>query len=194
MKIFLYIWNRIVGGNCPMKVETRTPFPILFVLGMFKTGNMKTINLTQGKVALVDDEDYEYLNQWTWCAQKDRNTYYAKRGVNKGNNKTERINMHRLIMNTPHDMFVDHIDHDGLNNQKYNMRNCTWAQNTRNKTASGSSKYLGVCIINGLFHAQICVNRKCIRLGDFIFEEDAARAYDEAANQYFGEFANLNFK
>ena len=157
---------------------------------------MKEIQLTQGKVALVDDEDYEYLMQWKWYAAKSRKTYYAQRGRNPN------IKMHRVLMNTPDDMQVDHIDHNGLNNQKSDMRNCTLIENNRNISARGRSKYLGVSFtstrVKGKKYeyiaASIRVNRKAISLGNHKTEEAAARAYDEAAKKYFGEFANLNFK
>jgi hypothetical protein len=195
-EIILYICIWIVGGNCPMKVETRTPFPDTFVRDILKTGTMKTIPLTQGKVALVDDEDYEYLNQWRWYAQKDPNNFYAVRNSYGKKGKQTRIIMHRLIMDTPELLQVDHIDHNGLNNQKHNLRNCTRIENLRNRAACGFSRYLGVsCLPYGKrWQAKINVSKKNIYLGVFKTKEEAARAYDKAAKEYYGEFANLNYK
>lgn len=93
---------------------------------------MKEIKLTQGKVVLVDDEDYEYLNQFKWYALKNHRTYYAQRVIQ--NNYIKRtLKMHRVIMDTPCGLEVDHIDGDGLNNQKCNLRNCTFAENRKNR-------------------------------------------------------------
>jgi len=153
---------------------------------------MKEILLTQNKVALVDDEDYEYLNQWNWYALKNRNTYYAQR-TKTINGKECAIKMHRIIMNTPDDLEVDHIDHNGLNCQKYNMRNCTFEQNRKNRNHCGKSKYKGVSFTsyNKPF-SRIKVNGKLIHLGVFDSEINAAKAYNEAAKKYYGEYANLN--
>jgi hypothetical protein len=159
---------------------------------------MKEIKLSQrgrnkGKfVALVDDSDFEYLNQFKWYAQKDKTTYYVKRYE-----KNIMIYMHRLIMNTPKGMQVDHKDHDGLNCQKNNMRNCIRSQNMRNRKAkiNGTSNYLGVHINRGKYIvAHIRINGKEKHLGTFKTIEEAATARDKASIKYFGEFAYLNFK
>jgi len=153
---------------------------------------MKEIKLSQGKVALVDDEDYEYLNQWKWYAHKNGNTYYVNRDVRHGRYR-EKISMHRFIMNTPKKLQVDHIDHNGLNNQKNNLRNCTRSQNQRNKIASlKSSKYLGVSKRDNSYKAIITDNGKKYYLGTFHSEIEAAASYNEAAKKYHKEFANLN--
>lgn len=153
---------------------------------------MKKIGLTRGLYALVDDEDYEYLNQWKWCAMKNRKRFYSMRVV--WGDKPKTILMHRLIMNTPKGMEVDHIDHNCLNNQKNNLRNCKPEQNQMNRLARGRSKYLGVSYKKKYIVAQIKHNYKTIYLGYFKSEEDAAMAYDNKARELFGEYANLNFK
>jgi hypothetical protein len=157
---------------------------------------MKEIKLSQGKVALVDDEDYEYLNQWKWCVQKSHNTYYAIRTKTSPIRKT--IRLHSLIMNTPHGKEVDHKDRNGLNNQKSNLRICTHAENQMNKIASGISKYLGVtrCIVRNKWRiaSQININGKNKFIGYYKDEEEAAFAYDKKAKEVHGIYANLNFK
>lgn len=149
---------------------------------------MKEIKLTQGQVALVDDEDYEWLNQWKWYCRKNHKVCYASRGL-KENNRN--ISMHRLIMGDPDKLIVDHIDHNGLNNQKSNLRVCTHSESMMNRRSWGNAGYLGVHIC---ISAQIKTRDKLVRLGTFKTIEDAAKAYDKAAKKYFGEFANLNFK
>ena len=108
--------------------------------------------------------------------------------------------MHRIIMNTPPYMQVDHIDHNGLNNQKDNLRNCSHAENMCNRRSSGGSQYLGVSqhrvSANGkvylYFQAYIQADNKNMYIGSFSTEDEAAIAYNEAAHKYHGEFANLN--
>jgi len=160
---------------------------------------MKEIPLTQGKVALVDDEDYDYLMQWKWHAHKHRLTYYAARSVRQYKGGSQRLlMMHRVIMQPQGEMQVDHIDHRGLNNQRSNMRICTSHQNKMNmQKHKGNSKYIGVTSFqDGNKHriiAQIRVDGILHFLGDYTNEEDAAHAYDKSAIEFRGEFANLNF-
>lgn len=153
---------------------------------------MKEIHLTQGKVAIVDDADYEWLNQWKWRASKDHNTYYAVRSVWA----KPSIIMHRLILGLIGNEVVDHMDHDGLNNQRNNLRPCTRKQNQQNMRShlNSTSKYLGVCVNKhrNRYTVQITGNGKKVFVGHFISEVDAALAYNKAAQKYHGEFANLN--
>jgi hypothetical protein len=158
---------------------------------------MKEIKLTQGQVAQVDNEDYDFLNQWEWCAHKYPNTYYADRQQNiNGIRKT--IKMHRVILNTPSSMKTDHIDHNGLNNQKDNLRICNSQQNCMNVIPFGSVKYKGVSILyennkGKIYEANIRLNGIKQRIGIFRNETLAAKAYDKKARELFGEFAYINF-
>jgi hypothetical protein len=155
----------------------------------------KTIELTQGKFAIVDDEDFEWLNQWKWCAHFEKTHWYAIRSIRPKNSKPEQVRMHRIIINTPKDLLVDHINHNSLDNRKENLRVCTIAQNQYNQTARlASSKYKGVSWqkVARKWKVEIIKNRKCFHVGLFENEIDAAKAYNVKAKELFGEFAGLN--
>lgn len=160
---------------------------------------MKQIPLTQGQVALVDDEDFEELSKVKWCAMWDAGTrsFYAMRNTPWVNgNRTSEL-MHRRILNAQPDQQVDHINHDTLDNRWENIRLCTHTQNHQNQTkhAKASSQFKGVCWNKQCrkWMVHIVVNAKSIYLGLFTDETKAAQAYDEAAKKHFGEYALLNF-
>ena len=161
---------------------------------------MKQIPLTQGYFALVDDEDFEELNKHKWHVLKTPYTYYAaKRFYNKETKKWKSLLMHRFILGlTDFKIKGDHIDHNGLNNQRYNLRSSTNAQNIRNQrpTKGNSSKYKGVCWSkrDNRWRVQIQCDKRNIYIGIFKDEIEAAKAYDKKAKELFGEFAYLNFQ
>ena len=158
----------------------------------------RRIPLTQGKYAIVDPEDYERLNKHKWYAIKSANTFYASRCYSF-RNKRNYIQMHREIIRPPDYLLVDHINHNGLDNRKANIRLATRAQNNFNKLIfkrkDSSSKYKGVSRhkYKKIWRARICVNGEHILIGHFKEEIHAAKAYDKAAKEYHGEFAALNF-
>lgn len=155
---------------------------------------MKTIPLTKGQVALVDDSDYNFLSQWKWYASKNGNTYYAQRRKTV-NGKKLTIKMHRVIMNVSIGVETDHIDRNGLNNQRYNLRTCTRSQNNANRVMKVSNTgYIGVGWNNKnkKFYAGLEYQGKRVYLGSFVLAEDAAKAYNEAVLARRGEFARLN--
>ena len=171
----------------------------LLPVGIFYFTKMaKEIQLTQGKVAIVDDEDHKYLNQWKWCLRPTGNgIFYAIRGFrNHKKSKVKSISMHRQIMNPAKGYVIDHIDGNTLNNQKINLRICTQSQNCSNQKISikNTTGFKGVQFnkIHNKYYSKITVNRKNIYLGSFIDPIDAAKAYNDAALKYHGEFANLN--
>lgn len=148
----------------------------------------------RGKFAIVDDEDYEWLNQWGWhCNSED----YVIRCVTVSKYKQKTIRMHRLILNTPNDMRSDHKDLNTLNNQRHNLRICTSSQNRMNtkKVQNKSSKYKGVSWYKGTktWFSRISLNKKLIYLGQFKDEIAAAKTYDKKATELFGKFVRLNF-
>jgi hypothetical protein len=159
---------------------------------------MKEIPLTQGKVALVDDGDYDYLSQWEWYANKGGNTFYAKRNISIRGKQTQ-IKMHRVILQVKEEDYVDHKDHNGLNNQRYNIRVSSRDGNEHNrgKRSNNTTGYKGVVQdkrrVSTTYEARITVNGERVYLGRFAAVEEAARAYDEAAKKLHGEFACLNF-
>ena len=158
---------------------------------------MKTIHLTQGQITFVDDEDYDYLNQWKWYAKRCNNLYYAGRNVVLKNEKHTSILMHKVILPTSNGKIqVDHIDRNGLNNQKYNLRKATNTQNAINSIHWNSSKYRGVHFNKRInkYQVHISVNGRKKSLGTFIDPIIAAKKYDKYALKYHGEFAIINFK
>lgn len=160
---------------------------------------MKEIELSQGRVALVDDEDYEWLNQWKWyCCTYSNGAVYAKRSVRISPTKTKTICMHRLILgiNDGERWHGDHEDGNGLNNQRYNIRKCTVAQNGMNRRLGKNSKsgYKGVSwnSATNKWTASYMIGGKTKTIGNFKNKEDAALAYNKAVLAAFGEFARIN--
>lgn len=156
-----------------------------------------SIPLTQGKFALIDEEDLPLIQGYSWYAQHTRGKYYACALVPGRGKNRRRVSMHRLILGiTDPQIRPDHRDGNSLNNVRSNLRRATRQQNSFNlqkqKTAT-SSRYKGVCRRSANWEARIRVRKQLIHLGMHVTEEGAARAYDAAAIRYFGEFAALNF-
>lgn len=161
----------------------------------------KTGKKHKGKYfAMVDDEDFEWLNKYNWSVKLDKNGTYAQRG---SYNETKL--MHRIILKLSNPKIIcDHIDHNGLNNQKINLRVCTYSQNNQNRIGMGTSKYLGVSktIVKSIvknkkysytyWQTSVNINGKLVYRKNFKEEKEAALAYNEAALKYHGEFTNLN--
>ena len=158
------------------------------------------IPLTQGVFALVDAADAPLVTGYSWCLTKVGRRRYATAYV-RGSAKIrpQYVTMHRLLLNAPNRMDVDHIDGNGLNNTRANLRLASRAQNMANvaRVSHGRSKHKGVTFVARLrlrpWRAQIMVNGKHLHLGQYATEVEAAKAYDAAARLHFGEFARTNF-
>jgi hypothetical protein len=158
---------------------------------------MKEIPLTQGKVALVDDEDFGRVSRLRWFAQRNHNTWYAARNTRMPHHRV--IRMHRFVLGLEDipekEIQVDHVDGDGLNNTRRTLRVATETQNKMNQGPRSTNPLglKGVTQRRGRYHAQIKCNKQHFCLGTFDTPEEAARAYDAKASEVFGDFAWLNY-
>lgn len=153
---------------------------------------MKKIPLTQGQFALVDDEDFEWLNQWKWYFMWDKDKRpQAMR--NKKRPEKGTFYMHRVILDAPANQWVDHKDGNPLNNQRKNLRLCTPAQNQWNRKRKNGFRGVSRGKPSSKYRARLNFKKREISLGQFDTAEEAARAWDRAARCYYGEFARPNF-
>lgn len=157
---------------------------------------MKTIPLTQGKVAFIDDADFEAVSQFKWYANKVGRRFYARRDFVKPDGEWTHQYLHHFLL--PEVGRIDHRDGNSLNDQHHNLRPSTHQQNLQGfqmKKVGATSKFRGVCWnkLARKWEAQIEVDGKKIHLGLFESEIDAAKAYDKAARKHFKEFASPNF-
>lgn len=166
-----------------------------------------TIELGRGLSAVIDAEDFErpiachltrgrivtlVIAQQSWHACGDKWTY----AFTNVRGSTSKVSMHRLIAGALPGQHADHINGDTLDNRRANLRVCSNRENLGNQQKrAGASRFKGVSPRpDGTFRAQICCDGRKMNLGNWPTEEDAARAYDVAARQHFGEFARLNFQ
>jgi hypothetical protein len=170
--------------------EYLAPLPMLF-RWLLVGYPYRRIPLTQGKFARVDPEDYAELARHKWCAAKQGHSWYAVRSE-----AGRQLRMHRVILDAPPNLVVDHIDHDGLNDTKRNLRPCTKTQNAHNQRPQQgrSSRYKGVCWCKRerKWYSRIHDQGRQRSLGLFRSERAAARARDAAAIALHGEYAFLN--
>lgn len=147
----------------------------------------KQIPLTKGKVAIVDDEDYERLSKYKW--------HYSGRYARRTIMGFKKISMHQDILGT-YNGVADHINGNRLDNRKQNLRVCSHAGNAMNRKViakNNTSGYKGVRFEYKKYRASIQYKGKRIHIGLFETAEEAARAYDKKAKELFGEFARTNF-
>jgi len=148
---------------------------------------VRKVKLPSGHVALVDKEDWPKVRRKKWYLYKSGQVQYARSSTGR--------RMHHVILGKKKGFIIDHINGDGLDNRKCNLRHCTIAENSRNRHfRKGESKYKGVARARGKkWQAYITVAGVKMYLGLHVTQEEAARAYDESARKHFGAFANLNF-
>lgn len=151
---------------------------------------VKEIPLTRNKVAIVDESDFEWLAQYNWQAYDRGNTWYAKARLPSPARAPLYAIMHRMIVGCPIGLEVDHINGDGLDNRRCNLRIVTHAQNMANMRRKSGTK--GVCRFRDKFRAYIVKDGRQRHLGVFADMASAAKAYDRAALELFGQHAAIN--
>lgn len=159
-------------------------------------GAVRRIPLSQGYFATVDLIDYEPLSRLTWSATTIRGKVYAVRQGTRIDGSFGLIYMHRQIMGHPRDALVKHLDHDGLNNRRHNLRNSTQGDNQHSRKAHGAtSSFKGVSrhTASGKWQAHIAAAGRRRYLGLFHSEVEAAHAYDAAAREMHGVCSRQNF-
>lgn len=179
---------------------------MIFDLQLFATDVIlcNEVVLSQGKVAVVDDEDLPFVNRRKWFAHRTPkpggDVWYATRSARPPEvPKATMVYMHRELMGNPTGLQVDHENGCGLDNRRSNLRVATHGQNCHNQRKTrGVSKYKGVTFCNNPYlrlrwEAKLNKEGICVLRERFATEEEAARAYDTVAVQEFGEFARLNF-
>ena len=144
------------------------------------------IKLTQDQVAIVDSSDYEYLSQFKWYANQYKPGKWRARRYHKG----KYIYMHRDLLKT--DMLIDHINRDGLDNRRSNLRVVDKQRNSANSDTKSKTGYKGVEYTYGKYRAYIRTSHTKFHIGSFEHAVDAAKAYNEVALEWFGPFANVN--
>lgn len=157
---------------------------------------MKAIPLTKGFQALVDDADWPRLMLHSWYALEGKSGVYAACRVSDGGGKSHIVLMHRMIMDNPEKLHVDHKNHNTLDNRRDNLRVATPRQNQHNsrKNEAKTSQFKGVYWLSSRnrWVSDITLDTGRKRIGSFRSELEAARAYDAVARAEFGEFAKLN--
>lgn len=156
------------------------------------------ILLADGQKVMIDDEDYRIVCGYAWHAVRDKNTYYARTTI-RLDRKPKALSMHRLIMglNFGDKRQVDHVNGNGLDNTRKNLRVVTSRQNNMNRRVrrNTTSNYKGVSWDQRTkkWRVTITINQRSRDIGFFSDEVLAAKTYDRKARELFGEYACLNF-
>jgi len=191
------VFMTIIHIRIPNWLDRFFTFPLL-VFRLLRYGyTFRRIYLSEDAWTILDWQDYYRFGRFKWEITGNDNKFYAVRSVRVGSSRTTTVRLHRLIMNAPQNLVVDHINGDSLDNRRANLRLATQTQNlyNRKKKENTSSQFIGSFFNKShrYWCSQIKVNGKSIWLGSFDSEIAAARAYDKAALEYHKEFARLNF-
>jgi hypothetical protein len=154
------------------------------------------VPLTRGKFALIDDADASRVLQHRWRVRQAPHTSYAITDIRNQRGELHTVSMHRFILEPEAGLVVDHLDDNGLNNTRANMRLCSQAENAaRVRRPTSRSGYRGVNrqVLASTWVARICYRGQQIDLGSYPTAEQAARAYDAKARELHGDHARLNF-
>lgn len=155
----------------------------------------RKVPLSQGKFALVDDADFERVSQFKWTYDKGYAFRHVYRRDADGKWRGRKVSLHNFVMGAEQGDLIDHINRDPLDNRRCNLRRATKAQNNANSGPRGNAQYKGVTYHqrDGRWLAQITSGKTKRHLGNFCTAEAAAKAYDKAAFELWGQFAYLNF-
>jgi hypothetical protein len=191
--------NFVITIKIPTRLETFAIRALLYARRIRFGYAFRKIPLTQGRFAIVDPQDYHALakHKWRICKNKSKNSLYAERSIRKPNGKYSRLLMHRQLITPPPAYCIDHINRNGLDNRRANLRLATPSQNAANsKPRNPRSGYKGVWFDKRKrkYRAAIWHNNKRIHLGYFDAKIEAAKAYDAAARKHHGRFASPNFQ
>jgi hypothetical protein len=186
-----------VTFRIPIWLDRLCAWPVVWYRRWKYGYSFRKIYLGEGEWSLVEPPDFYRFNIFNWCLRENGPNRYAVRLVKGHKNRSKIVSLHREIMNHPKGLLVDHKNNNGLDNRRLNLRLATQSQNRQNraKRKNTSSRFNGVGFDKQTdkWKARIKTNGKEITLGRFENEIEAAKAYDEAAKKYHGEFARLNF-
>lgn len=160
-----------------------------------KDGVKIKIPLTKGFHAIIDPCDFNLVSKYTWRTSGEDGDYYAATNMKVKRNVVKLVRLHNFIMKPKESKRVDHRDRNWLNHVRKNLRICSVAQNNQNRVSKKNRqyRYRGIYLYNNRWLATIRFDRKLKHLGRYDTDIQAAKAYDEAAKKYHGEFAVLNF-